>query len=64
MSTEETGKSLETRILEDPSASRWLKEQINITSERDIVDAMSDAEALLMVLHARWNTMTEQFKSV
>lgn len=43
----------EQAIQFDPSASFWLKEQLNVTKERDPVDALNDAEALVIVLKAR-----------
>lgn len=55
----EKEQSLENKLLSDPSASFWLKEQIQTTDKRDIIDAMADAEALLMVLHARWNKISK-----
>jgi hypothetical protein len=60
METLENERNLEKKLLDDPSASFWLKEQIQTTRKRDIGDAMGDAEALLMVLHARWNKITKQ----
>ena len=43
----------EQTILDDPSASTWLKSQINKSKERDPVDALNDAEVLVEVLAAR-----------
>ena len=37
-------------VLEDPSASHWLKNAISSASNRDVVDAINDAEALVFVL--------------
>lgn len=41
-------------ILADPAASTWLKEQIELSKTRDVVDAMNDAEALFNVLNERF----------
>lgn len=38
------------RILNDPSASYWLKSQVRIIKERDPVDALSDALVLVKLL--------------
>ena len=40
-------------ILDDPSASHWLKEALQKALERDPVDALTDAIALSMVLRKR-----------
>ncbi|MEH6454677.1 MAG: hypothetical protein V7749_00015 [Cocleimonas sp.] len=37
----------------NPSTSYWLKEQFKITKNRDPVDALNDAEALVSALKAR-----------
>ncbi|WP_164732784.1 hypothetical protein [Vibrio anguillarum] len=37
----------------DPSTSHWLKEQLKQTKSRDPVDALNDAEALVIALEAR-----------
>lgn len=47
----------ETSITADPSTSFWLKEQLYLTKQRDILDAVYDAELLLMVL---WQRLTNQ----
>lgn len=49
--------AIESKIMTDPSATKWLKEQIELTKRRDVLDAMADTEALLMVLQSRWNQM-------
>jgi hypothetical protein len=36
-----------TAIMNDPSTSTWLKQQIVSLDERDIVDAIADIEVLL-----------------
>lgn len=40
-------------ILADPSASRWLKAALQVSLERDPVDAVADAETLADVLERR-----------
>lgn len=47
--------STESEILHDPAASHWLKDQIKETAERDVVDALRDAEILVAVLDARYS---------
>ena len=44
---------LEEKIKNDPSASFWLKKQIQETKDRDPVDALSDIEVLSFVLRLR-----------
>ena len=46
-------KSLELELIEDPSVSFWLKEQISKIGERDILDSLTDAEALVSLLNDR-----------
>jgi len=43
----------EQQLLDDYSTSFWLKRQIEETKRRDILDARTDAEMLLMVLEQR-----------
>lgn len=43
----------ESDILNDPATSYWLKEQISVASNRDIVDFLADAELLVAVLKTR-----------
>jgi hypothetical protein len=40
-------------VLADPAASDWLKRSLLSALKRDPVDAVSDAEALLLVLRRR-----------
>jgi hypothetical protein len=40
-------------VLADPAASDWLKRSLLSALKRDPVDAISDAEALLLVLRRR-----------
>jgi hypothetical protein len=44
----------ETVIERDPATSFWLLEQIKTTRQRDILDALADAEALVDILRQRW----------
>lgn len=53
---------IEHRLLNDPSVSNWLKEQIVDSKSRDVLDSMKDAETLLMVCHERWNTLETNAK--
>lgn len=48
-------KNLEDKIINDPSASFWLKKQIQNTKDRDPVDALSDIEVLSFILRLRLN---------
>ena len=47
----------ESEILNDPSTSFWLKEQIVNSSNRDILDVLSDVEALKSVVEERARAM-------
>lgn len=49
--------ALEESIVNDLSASFWLKEQLSNTKRRDPVDALNDAEALVLVLKERLQSM-------
>ncbi|MBD1389456.1 hypothetical protein IC617_08455 [Neiella sp. HB171785] len=49
----------EQAIAYDPSTSYWLKEQLDVTKQRDPVDALNDAEALVTALKARLTLLTE-----
>lgn len=51
---------LEQALQHDPSASYWLKEQFKVTKERDPVDALNDAEALVSALKARIKLSAEE----
>lgn len=51
-------KDLEQRVMQDPSSSFWLKEQIEATDERDVLDVMKDVEILLSIIHQRFNEKT------
>lgn len=51
---------LEKNLKDCPSTSFWLKQQLNVIGERDIVDALNDVETLLGVLNLRFKSMTEE----
>ena len=42
-----------SQLLRDASTSYWLKEAIQINYDRDIVDAIHDAETLLAALNSK-----------
>jgi hypothetical protein len=44
----------EELILCDPSTSKWLKEQIVQTKDRDIINSIDDVEILLVLLNQRF----------
>jgi hypothetical protein len=41
-------------IASDPSASYWLRDAVRTTRGRDIVDAINDAETLVLALKRVW----------
>ena len=45
--------TLEQSLLADPAVSYWLKAQIRQTRDRDVLDALRDAELLSEVLRTR-----------
>lgn len=45
--------NLGARLVDDPAISYWLKKAIVSALDRDLVDAVNDAELLLSVLSAR-----------
>ena len=49
----------EQAVQHDPSTSRWLKQQLSITKERDPVDALHDAETLVTALKGRLKLLAE-----
>jgi hypothetical protein len=51
--------TLEQELQDDPSASFWLKEQLEVTKGRDIVDAITDAELLVLVLKSRLESLEQ-----
>jgi hypothetical protein len=44
---------LEKRLMDDPSVSYWLKDQIRATDRRDVLDAYYDLEMLWEVVKQR-----------
>jgi len=50
----------EQALANDPSTSHWLKEQFEETAERDPVDALNDAEALVSALRTRLELLAEE----
>ncbi len=44
-------------VMNDPSASNWLRESLSKAVERDIVDAVNDAELLSKILNNLWADM-------
>ncbi|EKF9121552.1 hypothetical protein O1B25_003420 [Vibrio cholerae] len=51
--------NIEHTLLSDPSTSNWLKEQLDLTKKRDLVDALNDAEVLVTVLESRLKIVTQ-----
>jgi hypothetical protein len=47
----------EIKIINDPSASFWLKKQITALQNRDIVDGLNDAEILVEILKEKADLM-------
>lgn len=43
----ESAQAMAVRIMNDPTASFWLKKAVDAVMHRDCVDAANDAEALL-----------------
>jgi|TARA_B110000211_G_C14093145_1_gene560696 hypothetical protein len=52
-------KKFEQALKQDPSTSFWLKEQLQVTKARDILDALNDAEALVNVLKTRYQQLVK-----
>jgi|TARA_B100001059_G_scaffold22416_1_gene17943 hypothetical protein len=52
----------EQALKHDPSTSFWLKKQFEATKERDPVDALNDAEALVCALKARLKLLANEQK--
>lgn len=50
----------EQALTNDPNTSHWLKEQFEKTAERDPVDALNDAEALVSALRTRLKLLAEE----
>ncbi len=53
MTTQFNTNELEASLISDPSTSYWLREQLNVTENRDLNDALNDAEMLVEVLKER-----------
>jgi hypothetical protein len=49
-------------IINDPSASRWLKRAVTELWERDVVDALNDLDTLREVLEAKHQAHVLQLK--
>ena len=45
----------ENTLANDPTTSRWLREQLKATQGRDVLEAINDTEMLLAVLKSRWS---------
>lgn len=50
-------RDLESVVASDPAASFWLKQQVEITKTRDVLDALSDAETLVRILKSRLDAL-------
>lgn len=50
----------EQAVQYDPSNSNWLKEQLAKTKTRDPVDALNDAESLVIALKGRLRLLAEE----
>jgi len=50
----QTTETLEDRILTDRDSSFWLLDQLRNTANRDVLDALYDAQTLVKVLEERW----------
>lgn len=48
------------RFVRDPATSHWLKEAIRASIARDPVDALNDAEALVVLCQSRLDLVTIQ----
>ena len=61
MQTEEIEVSdFEKAIASDPGTSYWLKDQLVETKNRDVVDALKDAEALVQALQGRLDLLQKR----
>ena len=47
-------------IRQDPAASYWLKDAVKTLTDRDIVDALQDAEVLLKYAKLRWDEVKQR----
>lgn len=50
--------SMAARVLSDPSASFWLKDAVRALVERDVCDALNDAEALREIARDHYQMTT------
>ena len=48
----------EKMLLNDPSISYWLKNQIKRINERDVLDALNDTQILIDLLNSRFRSTT------
>lgn len=55
--TDETTTPKAAELLADPCTSYWLKAALKAARERDLVDALNDAELLVRVLDAELEAM-------
>lgn len=46
----ESAQAMATRIMNDPTASFWLKKAVDACMRRDCCDALNDAEVLVELL--------------
>lgn len=49
-------------LFNDASTSDWLKRQIVIADNRDILDVLNDIEVLQGLMMVKWNEAVEQMK--
>ena len=57
-----TAEEIKRTILEDPVASYWLKDAVKSLSDRDVVDALRDAQALLKYARLRYDENWNEIK--
>ena len=63
MTTTHTSVSNRNRILTDPTTSYWLRDALNASAARDILDALADAEALVEALAAEYAALSARARS-
>ncbi|TNC80206.1 MAG: hypothetical protein C9356_14865 [Oleiphilus sp.] len=56
--------SRERSLLNDPSVSYWLKEQLEVLQKRDPLDALRDAETLVEVLREKTTSKLQGSRSI
>jgi hypothetical protein len=49
----------ENNIATDPSASKWLKDLIEETKSRDVVDTINELEVLMIILTQRYENQLD-----